>query len=62
MLPEREAARKLFSVIQGNKQVTEYITEFYTIAAERRRNEEALTNAFFEGFNYNIKYEQATKD
>lgn len=46
VLPEREAAHKLFSVKQEHKRVIEYITDFHAIAAESQRNEEALTDAF----------------
>lgn len=62
VLPEREAARRLFSVKQGDKRVTEYIIDFHAISADSRWNEEALTDAFFQGLNEKIKDELATKD
>lgn len=52
---QREAARKLFSVKQRKRRVTEYIIDFHTIAAESLWNEEALMDAFFQGLNNNIK-------
>lgn len=52
----------MFSLKPGGKYVTKYIIDFHSIAAESRWNEEALTDAFFQGLNHNIKDELATKD
>lgn len=62
ILPEREAERRLFSLKQGRRGVTEYIVEFHTVATDSRWNEEALTGAFFQGFYEEIKDELTTKD
>lgn len=59
-LRERSCPQKN-SVKQGSKRVTEYIIDFHTIAAESIWNEEALTDAFFQGLNSKIKDELDTK-
>lgn len=61
VLPEREAARRLFSVKQGSRRVTEYIIEFHAIANGSHWNEEALTDAFYRGLSNEIKDGLATK-
>lgn len=60
--PEREAVQRLFSLKQGEMHVTEYIIEFHYVTADSRWNEEALTDAFFQGLNDRIKDKLATKN
>lgn len=60
VLPEK--VQKLFSVKRGEKRITEYIIDFHAIEAVSLWNEEALTDAFFQGLNENIKDELATNE
>lgn len=62
VLPDREAARRLFSIKQGNKRVIDYIIEFHTIAADSHWNDPALIDAFFNGLSDKIKDELTTRE
>lgn len=55
VLPEREAARRLFAITQGKRRVPEYIIDFHSVASGSHWNEEALTDAFYRGLNDDIK-------
>lgn len=61
VLPNREAARRLYSLRQGERSVTSFIIDFHVLAADSSWNQEALMDAFMEGLNDNIKDQLATQ-
>lgn len=60
--PEREAARKLFSIKQGSRPVTDYIINFHALMPSCNWNDEALFDAFYQGLSEDIKDEIAARD
>lgn len=51
----KEAAKHLFMLHQGPRSVAEYAVEFWTLAADAGRNNEALQGVFLKGLNNDIK-------
>ena len=60
--PGREAARGVFNLVQGNRQVVDYSIDFRTLAAESDWNSSLLTDAFYNGLSDVIKDVLAARD
>lgn len=61
VLPTKEAARGLLKLRQGNRRVTELITDFHKLAVDSKWDEEALQGIFWQALNDDIKDELATR-
>lgn len=60
--PEKEAARLLASLRQGDKSVDQYAIEFRTLAADTKWNESACFDLFYQGLSERLKDELAARD
>lgn len=58
----REASRRLNSLKQGSRSVSEFSIEFRTLAAESKWNDEALMSAFYSGLSEAVKDELASRE
>ena len=56
------AARRLYSVRQGRRDVTAYNIEFLTLAAGTKWNDDALLTAYYHGLSSEVRDELATRD
>ena len=56
------AARRLYSVRQGRRDVTAYNIEFLTLAAGTKWNDEALLTAYYHGLSPELRDELATRE
>lgn len=59
---EEEIARRLWSLKQGNRPVSDLAIDFRILAAESGWNRPALKAAFLQALNENLKDELATRD